>query len=225
MPRGKLTIKVMHKPSNPTTGQKVTFSARASGDVAKVEILVNACLVKTCPGPECRYVGGPYPERTVTYGANAYDKAGNRAWTGYKRLTVRAAKPAKPPKPARRVRPARPPRPARPSRPAPPPPPTRSSEPGGGSTISGRVTGARDLVDQVKEVSAYNKDQPRQRFVAPVSASGEFRFSNLPDGYYQLSPATGGKFEVASEPRYHDVRCRGGQSHGVNFEITGIESG
>ena len=64
----KLNVRVGYSPPNPTTTQKVTFLAKAQGDVAKVEILANARLVKTCPGPECRYVGGPYPERTVTYG-------------------------------------------------------------------------------------------------------------------------------------------------------------
>jgi hypothetical protein len=167
----------------------------AHGDVAKVEILVNARLVKTCPGHKCEYVGGPYPEGTVTYGASAYDEAGNRAWTGYQSLTVKAAKPA------RRLKPAKPP------------------EPEGGSTISGRLTGQTDLA---RRVSAYNLDQPSQHFTASIAANGEFEFFDLPDGHYRVRP-TAGKVEVISEPMYREVRCRGRQSHTVNFEIKGID--
>lgn len=86
-------IRVSYQPPNPTTSQKVTFVAQASDPdgIAKVNILVNARLVKECATSVCKYVGGPFPAGTVTYGANAYDKAGNRAWTGYRSLTVKAA--------------------------------------------------------------------------------------------------------------------------------------
>jgi len=84
------TVQVTYSPSDPTSADPVTFRATASdeGGLSRVEILVNAALAKECPGSPCEYVGGPYAAGDVTYGANAYDQAGNRAWTGYSALSV-----------------------------------------------------------------------------------------------------------------------------------------
>lgn len=211
----ELRIEVGHSPSNPTTDQKVRFFAEATGNVSKIEILINGRLATTCAVRRCNCLVGPFPAGTVTYFANAYGER-RMVTSGDRQFTVGAARPARPPRPAKPPKPAEPPRPARPARPAKPP------EPKEGSTISGRITGETDLV---KEVSAINQARGGQRFTASIAANGEFRFSDLPDGRYQVYPVPRGKFEVISEPRHHDVRCRGRQSHTVNFEIKGVFEG
>ena len=50
---------------------------------------MNAETVEECFESKCTYIGGPYPAGTfVSYGANAYDGAGNRAWTDYKSVHI-----------------------------------------------------------------------------------------------------------------------------------------
>jgi len=203
----ELSIKVGHSPSNPTTDQKVRFSAEATGNVSKIEIVINGRLATTCAVLRCHCLVGPFPAGTVTYYANAYGQT-RMVSSGRRQFTVAAARPAKPPeaasppKSAIRVRPAKPP------------------EPKGGSTISGRLTGETDLV---KQVSAINQDLGSQRFTAPIGDRGTFELSNLPDGRYQVYPEPWGKSAVIFEPRYHEVRCRGRQSHTVHFEIKNID--
>lgn len=88
------TLKLTCSPENPTADQQITFSATASDrtGIDRIEILVNARKVKECPDSDsCTYRGGPYPYyvgTSVSYGANAYDKAGNRAWTGYRNVHI-----------------------------------------------------------------------------------------------------------------------------------------
>ncbi len=89
------TIEITCSPENPTAEQQITFIATASSDrsgIDRIEILVNARKVEECfDSYSCTYVGGPYPDyagTSVSYGANAYDKAGNRAWTGYKSVRI-----------------------------------------------------------------------------------------------------------------------------------------
>ncbi|MFA5184967.1 MAG: Ig-like domain-containing protein [Patescibacteria group bacterium] len=71
---------------------KITFSASGSDadGVDKIELLVNARLVKTCYGSttaSCSWIGGPYADRsTVTYAARLVDKAGHSYTTGYKTI-------------------------------------------------------------------------------------------------------------------------------------------
>lgn len=221
----KLSIEVDHSPSSPTTDQKVRFSAEATGHVSKVEIVINGRLATTCAVRHCHCLVGPFPAGTATYYANAYGQT-RMVSSGKRQVTVTEARPApppeaaKPPKSAIRVRPARPPEPATPPEPAKRVRPAKPPEPKEGSTISGRLTGETDLV---KQVSAINQDRGGQRFTAPIGARDKFRFSNLPDGHYRVYPVPWGKSEVISEPRYHEVRCRGRQSHTVNFEIKGLD--
>jgi hypothetical protein len=89
-------VRLHHRPSQPTTGQRVTFIARAQdpGGVAKVEIVVRGHVVKTVAGAKASYIGGPYPAGRVPYSANAYDKAGNKASSGAKRVLVTSPTPA-----------------------------------------------------------------------------------------------------------------------------------
>ena len=239
----ELSIEVSHSPSNPTTDQKVRFLAEATGNVSKVEIVINGRLATTCAVRHCHCLVGPFPAGTATYYANAYGQT-RMVSSGKRQVTVteaRAAPPpeaAKPPKSAIRVRPARPPepatppepakrvRPAKPPEPAKPPKtakrvrPAKPPEPKDVSTISGRLTGETDLV---KEVSAINQDRGGQRFTAPIGGRGQFKLSNLPDGRYQVYPEPWDKIALISEPGYHEVRCQGRQSHSVNFEIKGID--
>ncbi len=71
---------------------KITFSTSGSDadGVDKIELLVNAKLVKTCYGSttaSCSWIGGPYADRsTVTYAARLVDKAGHSYTTGYKTI-------------------------------------------------------------------------------------------------------------------------------------------
>jgi len=83
-------VQVAFSPPNPTVADQIAFIASASDDegLERIEILVNARLAKTCTASPCTYVGGPYPAGSVNYGVNAYDRAGNRAWTGYSEFMV-----------------------------------------------------------------------------------------------------------------------------------------
>ncbi|KAF5428905.1 PKD repeat-containing protein [Candidatus Methanophagaceae archaeon] len=97
------TLTLTCSPENPTADQQITFSATASdrAGIDRIEILVNARKVKECPDSDsCTYRGGPYPDyagTSVSYGANAYDKAGNRAWTGYRNVHISEPRDTTPP--------------------------------------------------------------------------------------------------------------------------------
>lgn len=83
-------VQVVHSPLVAQSDDQITFTAKAvtntTPDSLKIEILVNAVLVKTCNSSPCTYTGGPYPTREdgfVTYAANIeaeYTFAG-RPWT------------------------------------------------------------------------------------------------------------------------------------------------
>jgi hypothetical protein len=85
-------IVVFTVPSRPTTGQKVTFVARASDPsrAARIEILVNQRRVKACDDSVCTYLGGPFRAGTIRYAANAFDRRGNLTTSGWQEVTVRA---------------------------------------------------------------------------------------------------------------------------------------
>ena len=85
---GNLTI-TSNRDSGYTNYDQITFTANGSDSngINKIEILVNAQVVKTCnSAATCSYVGGPYNTETISYGANLYDTLGNRTWTGYKTI-------------------------------------------------------------------------------------------------------------------------------------------
>ncbi|GEM_PF-2529796 len=88
-------VQISASPASPTSSDPVVFTASASDDVAlqRIEIVVNGTTVATCYASPCSYNGGPYPAGTVEYGANAFDQAGNRGWTGNQTLSVTAAVP------------------------------------------------------------------------------------------------------------------------------------
>ena len=77
------TVSIFYTPPNPTTADRITFTAHAE-DASGIDIIwirVNGDWVKSCPGDYCTYTGGPYPEGEVTYEAKARDKAGNEETT------------------------------------------------------------------------------------------------------------------------------------------------
>jgi|GEM_PF-4517797 len=73
--------------------EKITFTAKSPAKVKKMNILVNARIVKECADTDtCEYVGGPYPKyvgTSVSFGSNTYDSVGKRTWTGYKAVSIK----------------------------------------------------------------------------------------------------------------------------------------
>ncbi len=72
-----------------TSGQNITFTANGTDDngIERIEVYVNADLVKTCYGATtCSYTGGPYTYNSLTYGAKMTDTLGNSIWNGYKTI-------------------------------------------------------------------------------------------------------------------------------------------
>lgn len=95
-------VSICHLPirlfdSTITERDNVTFRAVASdpGGIAWIKIYVNGMVVKTCPNETaCTYHGGMYPRRsTVSYCAQAADRAGNIALTPWQNFTVRSFYP------------------------------------------------------------------------------------------------------------------------------------
>lgn len=69
------------RPTNPTTADRVTFTATAKdpSDIDRIEILIDGDTVASCRGAEtCTYAGGPYPLGEVSFQAVAVDGEGNR---------------------------------------------------------------------------------------------------------------------------------------------------
>jgi len=84
-------VKVSVSPSKPTRNDKITFTATATDNkgIGKIALFVNAAKVKTCSASPCTYVGGPYAEQSsITYSATAWDKAGNHATSGDKKVNL-----------------------------------------------------------------------------------------------------------------------------------------
>jgi hypothetical protein len=79
-----------HSPLHPASNQQVTFTAEINDPqgLGRIEILVNGLVVATCAASPCVVSGGPFPDRTAAYGANAFDTGGGRAWTGYRVFAV-----------------------------------------------------------------------------------------------------------------------------------------
>lgn len=70
-------VQVTHSPLVAKSDEAITFTAKAvtntTPDSMKIQILVNAVLVKTCESSPCTYTGGPYPDRKdgfVSYASN-----------------------------------------------------------------------------------------------------------------------------------------------------------
>ena len=70
-------VQVAHSPLVAKSSDQITFTAKSitntTPDSIKIQLLVNAVLVKTCTSSPCTYTGGPYPTRQdgfVSYAAN-----------------------------------------------------------------------------------------------------------------------------------------------------------
>lgn len=71
-----------------TSGQQITFTALGNdaNGIERMELYVNAGLVKTCYGATtCSYTGS-YTDSSLTYGAKLTDNLGNTIWNGYKTI-------------------------------------------------------------------------------------------------------------------------------------------
>jgi len=104
-------ITITHSPSQVTTADTVTFTARAKDEsgVAKVSIFVNGQRVEECAPPaqktdaegekywECTYTGGPYGQGTLTYRAEAIDGYGNHGVSGEESVDVTLTVSQRPP--------------------------------------------------------------------------------------------------------------------------------
>lgn len=94
---GGLTATITPNKTEALSTDKIIFNVATEDDklIKKIEILVNATLVKTCENVEvCEYIGGPYPNYAgtmVSYAANAYDVVGRQIFTGYKYLKITQA--------------------------------------------------------------------------------------------------------------------------------------
>lgn len=66
---------------------KFTANGQDANGVDRIELMVNARLVKVCYTGSCSWTGGPYADRSsVTYGARLVDLKGNSYFTGYKTI-------------------------------------------------------------------------------------------------------------------------------------------
>lgn len=75
-----------YQPVKPNDRDSIEFvaEARDPSGIQKIEIIVNARVVKECKFvTKCNYNGGPYPVGQVAYAANAVDNAGNKKFIGY----------------------------------------------------------------------------------------------------------------------------------------------
>ena len=68
-------VQVTHSPLVATNSEQITFTAKSfettpAADSRKIQILVNAHLVKECDYSPCTYTGGPYGDGYVHYAAN-----------------------------------------------------------------------------------------------------------------------------------------------------------
>ncbi len=92
-PRDNIAPKVAvgHTPPEPQPGQRVTFTVEAEDNVGVelVELWINGALVQKSESSSLVFEGGPYDEGSVVaYSAYAYDKAGNKAFSGEQSLRI-----------------------------------------------------------------------------------------------------------------------------------------
>lgn len=86
--QGSLSIS-SNADSGYNAGQSITFTANGSdgNGIQKIELYVNADLVKTCTdgNSACSYTNS-YSTNSLTYGAKLIDNLGNSIWNGYKTI-------------------------------------------------------------------------------------------------------------------------------------------
>ena len=88
-------LQVSHRPSRARTNQRVVISASAKdpSGVARIEIKVAGHPLQKFTGAKASLTVGPFPKGTVSYEVSAFDKAGNRAWSGRRSFVVTEAQP------------------------------------------------------------------------------------------------------------------------------------
>lgn len=91
----KPTSKLSISPVEPTTQDMITFTVNAQDNsgtgLYRIIILVNDREEKVCLMSPCVFVGGPYAEGSLRYGARVYDNTDNEPWTGYHSVYVKDA--------------------------------------------------------------------------------------------------------------------------------------
>ena len=92
---GKPTTKLSISPAEPTTQDMITFTVNAQDNsgtgLKEIIILVNDRKEKGCLMSPCVFVGGPYPEGPLRYGAEVYDNTDNEPWTDFRAIYVKDA--------------------------------------------------------------------------------------------------------------------------------------
>lgn len=93
-------VTILHSPASVSiTTSNVTFSVVAADDttVTRIKIYVNDRVVFECEPPEyfwkddywqCVYTGGPYPQGTLSYRAEAFDVEGNQGVSAERAINV-----------------------------------------------------------------------------------------------------------------------------------------
>jgi len=99
---GKPTAEISISPTEPTTKDMITFTVKAQDNTGtglrEIIILVNGREEKVCLMSPCVFVGGPYPEGSLRYGAKAYDNTDNEPWTSFRSVYVKDASRSEPPR-------------------------------------------------------------------------------------------------------------------------------
>lgn len=90
------TVSITPSTSSASASQTITWRAEANDEngISKIDIYVNARIVKTCTNVKtCEYTGGPYSSyarSSVSYAARTWDTTGKTSWTGYKYVSIGA---------------------------------------------------------------------------------------------------------------------------------------
>jgi len=96
------TAKISISPAEPTTKDMITFTVMAQDNsgtgLKEIIILVNDREEEVCLMSPCVFVGGPYPEGFLRYGAKAYDYTDNEPWTAFGSVYVKDASRLEPPR-------------------------------------------------------------------------------------------------------------------------------
>jgi hypothetical protein len=91
---GKPIVKISISPAKPTTKDMITFTVDAQDasmtGLKRIVLLVNDREVKVCLMSPCVFLGGPFPEGPLKYGAQVFDRTGNEPWTGFRTVNVRS---------------------------------------------------------------------------------------------------------------------------------------
>ena len=85
-------VSIDYEPSNPTSDEKIKFIAKADDEsgIGETKILVDGNIVETADDDKCTFKGGPYQkQKTVSFSAIAFDKAGNKATTKTQTIEIK----------------------------------------------------------------------------------------------------------------------------------------